>query len=63
MKYFKNRLRGLALPIISDFKLFNENYTYALNLLKECFGNLQQRTHMNKLLEIYSDHDKMSFHY
>ena len=45
--------------MISDFKLYNENFTFALNLLKERFEKnvlkqFQIQKHMNKLLKISS---------
>ena len=54
MSYLKSFLRGSALAVISNFKLTNENYNTALDLLKERFDNkqLQITIHMKNLLKI-----------
>ena len=41
MMYLKSVLGGLALLMISGFKLSNENYTLVLNLPKEHFDAKQ----------------------
>ena len=50
----KSLLRGSTLSMISGFKLSNEDYNAALNLLKERFNNkqLQIAIHMKNLLKI-----------
>ena len=54
MTYLKSLLRGFALSMISGFKLSNENYNAALNLLKERLDNKQPQiaTHLKNLLKI-----------
>ena len=41
MTYLKSLLLASALSVISDFKLFNENYSSASNFLRERFDNKQ----------------------
>ena len=54
MTYLKNLIRGTASTTISGFKLTNENYTLAVNLLKERYNNKQLlvSSHVNNLLKI-----------
>ena len=54
LTYLKSLLRGSALSMISAFKISNENFTFALNLLKERLEKnllkwLQIQTHVNKV--------------
>ena len=58
--YLKSLPIGYALSMISAFKLSNENYNAALNLLKERFDNkqLQIVIKMKNLLKISTVSDK-----
>ena len=52
--YLKGYLSGSALQCIEGFPLSHDNYSEALKLLKERFGNIQViiSTHMNKLINL-----------
>ena len=52
--YLKGYLSNLALQCIEGFPLTNENYTEALKLLKERYGNPQLiiSSHMNSLIKL-----------
>ena len=53
-QYLKGYLSRQTERCIEGFLLTNDNYTEALNLLKECFGNTQfiGNMHMNQLMKV-----------
>ena len=53
-KYLKGYLKNSALQCIEGFPLTNENYTEAMRVLKERYGNPQLivSSHMNNLLKL-----------
>ena len=59
MNYLVNLVSGEAENCINGLSLCNENYTIALNLLKERYADKQVliSSHMNKLLELKSVHE------
>ena len=52
--YLRSYLQGPALQAINGLTLANSNYTEALKILKDIFGNVQQvvSSHMEKLVNL-----------
>jgi len=52
--YYKSKLTGEAMQVISGLTLSNENYAVAINILKERYGNVQDvvNLHYNKMINL-----------